>query len=501
MSEQGSDSPALPQAIVLAAILLHACVWTFVPSLVNPNLPLDVIEGLAWGHAWQLGYDKHPPLSAWLLELASWVEPGSDWQIYLLSALCVAVAFWAVWRLARDFLSPARAGLAVLLMQGVYYHNFTIPEFNPNVLQLPLWALSVLCFWRALSRGSLVAWGLFGLFGALGLLTKYFTAFLILPLGLYLLLEPQARQAWRTRGPYLAMGVALAVLMPHLVWLALNEFQTIAYALGRSSALSDSAWVKHLRYPLQFVLAQVLAGIAVAVLLFSLGRPTWSRSVEGPQFRFLFAVAIVPLLLVVAVSAGLGLRLRSMWGAPLLIFMPLFVLALFRVEAPKVRRFAVAWFAVFLLAPALYAGLALFQPYATDEGKRVHFPGRTLAQHVEADWRLRYARPLRIAIGSEWIAGNIGAYASSRPQVFIDGDVSRSAWLDDARVRSEGAVVVWEIEDADQAQTGIPFGLAARFDCVVPVPAITLDWETGAKVPPLRFGLAYIAPEDQCPQG
>lgn len=471
------------------------------PSLVNPNLPLDVIEGLAWGHAWQLGYDKHPPLSAWLLELASWIAPGSDWPIYLLSALCVSVASWAVWRLARDFLSPARAGLAVLLMQGVYYHNFTIPEFNPNVLQLPLWALSALCFWRALSRGSLVAWVLFGAFGALGLLTKYFTVFLILPLGIYLLLEPQARQAWQTRGPYIAMGVALLVLLPHLVWLVLHDFQTITYAMGRSSAFSESAWVTHLRYPLQFLLAQILAGVAVGVLLFSLGRPTWYRNVEGPQARFLIALAVVPLLLVVIVSASLGLRLRSMWGAPLLIFLPLLVLAFLRVETPNVRRFAIAWFSVFLLAPGLYAGLVLFQPYVAGEGKRVHFPGRVLAEYIEADWRLRYARPLRVAIGSEWIAGNIGANASSRPQVYIDGDPGRSAWIDDALVRLEGGAVVWEIKGADQAQTDDPFGLAARFDCVVPAPPITLDWATGATVPPLQFGLAYVAPADQCPQG
>lgn len=47
----------------MAAILgLHAAVWTTLPTLLYPNLPLDLIEALVYGREWQLGYDKLPPL-------------------------------------------------------------------------------------------------------------------------------------------------------------------------------------------------------------------------------------------------------------------------------------------------------------------------------------------------------------------------------------------------------------------------------------------------------
>jgi len=62
---------------------------------------LDIIEGLAWGHEWQLGYHKGPPLFAWLVELAAVLSGKQLWLIYLESQICVAVAFFGVWQLGR----------------------------------------------------------------------------------------------------------------------------------------------------------------------------------------------------------------------------------------------------------------------------------------------------------------------------------------------------------------------------------------------------------------
>src|SRR5579859_7538300 len=47
--------------------LLHLALWTLVPTLLCRNLPLDVLEGIAYGQHWQWGYWKHPPLP-WILD-------------------------------------------------------------------------------------------------------------------------------------------------------------------------------------------------------------------------------------------------------------------------------------------------------------------------------------------------------------------------------------------------------------------------------------------------
>ena len=47
----------------------HLILWTAIPSLSNTNLPLDTIEALAWGSNIDWGFSKHPPLSAFAVEL------------------------------------------------------------------------------------------------------------------------------------------------------------------------------------------------------------------------------------------------------------------------------------------------------------------------------------------------------------------------------------------------------------------------------------------------
>src|SRR5215469_9198868 len=54
-------------ALLIAAQLVF---WTFIPLMLATSLPLDVVsDGLSWGHEWQWGYYKHPPLPSWTVEL------------------------------------------------------------------------------------------------------------------------------------------------------------------------------------------------------------------------------------------------------------------------------------------------------------------------------------------------------------------------------------------------------------------------------------------------
>ena len=55
--------------IFVIFVLLHLIIWTLVPTLTNQNLPLDTIEALAWGSNLDWGFNKHPPASAFFLEV------------------------------------------------------------------------------------------------------------------------------------------------------------------------------------------------------------------------------------------------------------------------------------------------------------------------------------------------------------------------------------------------------------------------------------------------
>src|SRR5216110_1040299 len=123
-------------AVVLA---LHVVVWTALPALLSHNLQLDLIEDLALGKEWQLGYWKHPPLPWWLGELVYRVTGSVD-SIYLLGPLAAVACFYAVFKLAREVTDPFTALIAVLALEGMHYYNFSVVKFAHDQVQLPFWA-------------------------------------------------------------------------------------------------------------------------------------------------------------------------------------------------------------------------------------------------------------------------------------------------------------------------------------------------------------------------
>ena len=75
--------------ILIVFLFSHLIIWTLIPSISNHNLPLDVIEAIAWSNGWPMGWDKHPPLSSWF--------PGFCWR-YLICSQCMEFLGWSYHR-------------------------------------------------------------------------------------------------------------------------------------------------------------------------------------------------------------------------------------------------------------------------------------------------------------------------------------------------------------------------------------------------------------------
>src|SRR5256884_4245906 len=243
-----------PQAAFAGFLALHVVLWTALPALLYPNLPLDLIEALTYGREWQLGYDKLPPLPWWLVEVV-YRGIGIDVAYSALAQVAVVLAFAAVWLTARELVGAVGALVAVLVLDGLHYFHFTAAKFNHDVIQLPLWALAGYAFHAALRRGRMIQWLLLGCAIGLSLWAKYFVIVLAAPLALFLLFDRQARAALATPGPYIALALALLIMAPHLVWLVRNDFLPFAYASVR--AAPSRGVLDHVLHPLVFVLGQV----------------------------------------------------------------------------------------------------------------------------------------------------------------------------------------------------------------------------------------------------
>ena len=162
-------------------LFIHLLLWVLAPSLTNKNLPLDTIEALAWGSNLDWGFNKHPPLSAFAVEIFYRIFGTNDWAYYLLSQLFVIVGFIAVYKFSNEIFNNQKlALLSVLLLEGIYFYNFTTPEFNVNVAQLPFWALTVYYTWKCIKYDKATDYIFLGLFAGLGILSKYLFIYLII---------------------------------------------------------------------------------------------------------------------------------------------------------------------------------------------------------------------------------------------------------------------------------------------------------------------------------
>ena len=485
---------------------LHVVLWTLLPSLINANLPLDVIEGFAWGRQWDWGYPKHPPLTRWMGYLGAQLSGHGDWAQYLLSQLCVAAAFWAVWRLARSVLDSAPALLAVLLLEGVYFHNYTTPEFNPNVILLALWSFSVLCFWRAHATGSVIWWLLLGVVACLGFWSKYFMALLLVPMGLLLLFDPVFRRHLATPGPYLAAAVCVLGLAPHLVWMIETDFATLGYAVDRA-AKGDPSWRDHLVHPIRFLVDQLPVVLPAALMLCAFGRPRPSPagSAEEAWRRMLLVLTLGPFLLLFCLSLATGWRLRTMWAAPLFVLIgPVLVMWWRpRMTVAALRRFVAVFGFLFLLAPLAYIAVFSLGSAVTDEAKRTQFPGRALAERIDREWQARFGTASPVIIAEHWYGGNAIYYAQAESPLrealfYVGSDDRLTPWVDDRSVREHGAVAIWRYgyEDAEQVDR-LPTILTdckERFGTCEYQPPFALDWQTLFPVPRILIGWAIIPP-------
>ena len=320
---------ARPGRAFAAFLALHAAVWTALPTLLYPNLPLDLIEALIYGREWQLGYDKLPPLPWWLVQVAYQII-GHDFAYYLLAQIAVVAGFALVFLTARALVGTTGALVSVLIVDGLHYLNYTSAKFNHDVVQLPFWALAGFAFHRALRGRQNADWLLLGLAVGISLWAKYFVAVLAIPLALFVLFDRDARKTLTTPGPYIAIAAALITMAPHLVWLVNNDFLPFTYAEHR--ALPSRGLIDHVWHPLQFAIGQLFFLIPSLLIAAPLllpraraGAPPAAASADDYDRRIVTLLAFGPMATVLAMSALSGRGTVAMWGYPLWLFLGLWI--------------------------------------------------------------------------------------------------------------------------------------------------------------------------------
>ncbi len=394
-------------------LALHLIVWTLIPTYSNVNLPLDTIEALAWGSNLDWGFNKHPPMSAFVVEFFYQFIGDQDWGYYLLSQIFVISAFYIVWIFSKDFFQDTFYSLvSILLLEGIYFYNFTTPEFNVNVCQLPFWALSVLYAWRGFKNNKTTDWLLLGIFASLGVLSKYLFLYLLISIGIFFLYTFLKRN-FNSKILYTLFPLVI-ILMPHINWLLDNDFVTIKYGLNRTGFESKN-FIDHLFYPSIFLIKQIgilIPFLAMFLFLLKNFKAKFLLNLRDKKLLFLTLINMMPIILIFLTSLLMGVKIRTMWMTPFYLFFGVFLVYIFQnnIDKKKMTKFLKLFFVLFILSPLTYLYISL-----SETNKRTDFPGKEIARLVQKKWDDNFINEIKIVVGDEWYAGNLSYHLSSRP--------------------------------------------------------------------------------------
>ena len=396
-------------------VLSHLLIWTVVPTITNKNLPLDVIEALAWGSNLDWGFNKHPPGSAFFPEIFFQIFGAQDWAYYFLSSLFVVISFYFVFKVADEILSSKLLSLfSVLILEAIYFYNFTTPEFNVNVCQLPFWSLVVYFSWKIYSSKEIKLSDCFfiGLFGAIGFLSKYLFVYLlasIFLLFMYLILIKKDRKF--DFKYFITLEVFVILLIPHFIWLYGNDFITILYGLKRTGL--EPSLINHFEQPILFLFKQIGTLLPFFFLIWLLVKKIQFKfNVKDKKLLFLLVINLLPIFLILITSAIMGSKIRTMWMTPFYLYFGVLFIYLLKsqINVKRLNSFLYGFLFLFFLSPIIYSYVSISQ---TD--KRTDYPGKEIASKVQLIWSKDFNGEIQFVTGDEWKAGNLSYHLKSRP--------------------------------------------------------------------------------------
>jgi len=401
-------------------VTTHLIIWTLIPSLTNNNLPLDTIEALAWGSNLDWGFNKHPPMSVFLVEIFYQIFGAQDWAYYLLSQICVIISFFVVFKFAEDFFkNKIFCLLSVLLLEGIYFYNFTTPEFNVNVCLMPFWALTVLYLWKGFKDNKIIDWLLVGLFAGFGFLSKYLFIYLGLAMDIFILYMIYKKKFNINFNCLASLFPFLIVLLPHLIWLIENDYITITYGLHRTGS-GEQNLLYHIIHPMIFLGKQIGILTPFLLMLLFLSNKLKSKiNFKDNKLLFLLAINIIPIALVFLTSMIMGVKIRTMWMTPFYLFFGVFVIYIFQsqINLNKLKNFFTLFIILLIFSPFAYVYVSI-----TKTDKRTDYQGKEEAKKAKLfyDDQNQVVGEIAFVKGNEWIAGNLSYHLEERPKWIYD---------------------------------------------------------------------------------
>ncbi|MEO0785095.1 MAG: glycosyltransferase family 39 protein [Pseudomonadota bacterium] len=302
--------------LVVGVVLLALLVARVVGVLAtNAELYADEAQYWRWSRSLEWGYYSKPPMIAWVIATSTAIFGNAEWAIRIFAPLLHTIAAVALYLLGREMFNPRVgmfAAIGYALMPGVVVSASII---STDGVLLPFWCTALYLFWRLRSRslGWLGAVAL-GLCMGAGFLSKYAMLYFFIGLGLTTALDRDTRTAVLSTKGLTAIAIAAALIAPHIIWNASNDFATVSHTVDNANLEGELLNPENL---VKFLLDQM--GVFGPISFLALLGGIWAfiaRPASGERDRrdlWLLAF-ILPVIVIIAGQSVLS-RAHANWAA------------------------------------------------------------------------------------------------------------------------------------------------------------------------------------------
>lgn len=384
-------------------ILLYIAAWSFLPFLIRSSIPMDTVEAIAWGHEWQMGYNKHPPMSAFFAEL--FFVCFGEFGVYFLSVVCVLISLFFI-KKTSEILSDKSNKIPYYIFLSLPIFTIYAVEFNVNIMLLPFISICSYLTLRISKKNLFLDWTLLAIFSSCCILSKYTGLVFVGVFYLYLFFSNKGFKNWKLYASVLSF---VLLLLPHAIWLFKNDFIIIKYAMGRS--LHEKSTFSLMKI-LHLFIGQVSM---IFPLFFFIKDLKFDKKLL--KNRFVLCLCVFPVCIFLAYPLISQNEIKTMWT---IICYP-FVGFLFYEKKPVLKKVVY----LNIIYALIYSGVTMFRPIL-----RSDFDAKLFAKTINS--KIGENKDFYV-VGEIWLGSLLNTYEKSRPSFFINADEKENAWLDDAK--------------------------------------------------------------------
>lgn len=309
---------------------------------VSKYIEYDDAEQILFAQSLSLGYSAQPPLYTWLLWCMIQLFGANILSLLVLRIALLAAFYILLFLVARRVLFDDRlASLAALSPMLMPLFSWEIPRLTHTLLLCDACLATALALLRLCERRTTRDFVFLGLAAGVGLLSKHNYVFFVAPaFTAALSVEPFRAKLWDRRLALSAL-VAIAIFLPHVVWLIGHVGE--AYARFDERNGESGAFLLDGFLGMGSLLANLIVGGA------SLGLVQWivyhrkqsirAKSAPSPEDHFLqrLLLGIVALWAIAVLCIGIR-ELRLPWLAPVLVLLPTWLLCRLRACVSEKRH-------------------------------------------------------------------------------------------------------------------------------------------------------------------